>query len=72
MYQVIHIGRLFVGRYRRNIDRVRRFVREEKLKASSEYNLYWYGGSHGARPRGGEIHAFVQTDKDNSEAFGKA
>jgi len=67
MYQVPHIGRLVIGHSRRDIDCMRLLIRKEELEASAKLDSDRYGGSHGARPRGGEIHhAFVQTDNDDT------
>jgi hypothetical protein len=68
MYQVLHVGRLVIGRSRRDLDRMRLLIRKEELEASAKLDSNRYGGCHGARPRGGEIHhAFVQTDNDDTQ-----
>ena len=67
MYQVLHIGRFVIGHFRRNIDHARLLIRKEELEASAELDSDRYCGSHGARPRGGEIlHTFVPTDNDDT------
>ena len=48
MYQIIHIGRLVIGR-RRDLDPSRLLIREEKLKAATKLDLDGFGGGHGAR-----------------------
>jgi len=62
MYQVIHIGRLAIGRCR-YLDLMRLFFRKEKLEASAELDSNRCGGGHGA---GGICHALVRTDNDNT------